>query len=397
MNAHRRFAFRPTDADPSTTIYVDGTEAGYRTLSHWPGNSTPAALKRDLSTGIALAFAALSPREQLAVLGEFEVVANNHYDTDGVLSAFAVLRPELALPRAEVLLDAAATGDFCVWRGEAALATDLTVTALARAPDAPFAAALPPAPSDDERHAAAHAWLLENLPAVLDDPFAWRSLWADEFERILADVRRIEAGTGISVRQFPAEDLALVSSDRPVTSIGLNLAAGDATRVLLVLPSAEGFRYRFRDRVESWFELVSRTPPRRGSLAGAVEELEAAEAAARERRPPGSAPRRGPATPPERSAPALAGRRAPSGAGSPGLAGSSAVAGEASTASAAGPRAPGPRWWWQPPTFPLRELGYGDPAAAETVSFDAPRPERDPPSRLLPSTVIEALRRAFRG
>ena len=73
-----RFLFSPVDADPARTLFVDGTEAGFRSLSHWPGNSTPPPLKRDLSTGIALAWAALSPPERERILGPFDRLANNH-------------------------------------------------------------------------------------------------------------------------------------------------------------------------------------------------------------------------------------------------------------------------------------------------------------------------------
>ena len=336
MSGRLRFEYRPSSADPATTLYVDGTEPGFRSLSHWPGNSTPAALKHDLSTGIALGFVARAPAEQRALLGEFEVVANNHYDTDGVASAFALLFPGPALQWEDELLAAAATGDFSVWRGEEALALDLTVTALAHAPAAPFAAALPPAPDDDARHAAAYAWLLAELPALLEDPLAWRSLWAEEFERTVADVQRIEEGTGISVRHFPEADLALVSSDRPLTSIGLHLAAGDASRVLAVLAARDGFRYRYRERVESWFELVSRRVPPRRDLTAVIAALNAAEGVTR-----------------------------------------------GATA----------QWWSQPAGFPVRELGFGDPAQAAQVNFGDPQAERDPPSRLLPSAVIDALRK----
>ena len=46
-------------------ISVDGAwgQPGLN-LSHWPGNTTPRALRHDLSTGIALAFSRLSPDER---------------------------------------------------------------------------------------------------------------------------------------------------------------------------------------------------------------------------------------------------------------------------------------------------------------------------------------------
>jgi len=338
------FVFLPEGASPADTLYVDGTEAGFRSLSHWPGNSTPAALKHDLSTGIALAWARLSPAERRALLGPFTRVANNHYDTDGALSAFALLRPDEALRREPALLAAAATGDFSVWTDEAALAVDLTVGNLTHSPASPLAldGKLSPGTPDRERWAAGYAWLLEHLPSVLDDPFALRPMWAERHAQVLADVRRVQAGTGISVRRFEEHDLALVSSDRPITSIGLNLAAGDATRVLLVLPSAAGFRYRFRYRVESWFELASRRPPPRSELAPVVAALERAEA--------------------------RAGRSA---------------------------SAPAAHWWCGALGAPVCELGFGAWGSGSGSPFDDPVLEDQPHSALPPSAVVEALVGAF--
>jgi hypothetical protein len=312
---------------------VDGTVPGFRSLSHWPGNSTPAAVKHDLSTGIALNVARLAPEARQALLGDFDEVANNHYDTDGALSAFALLQPEAALAREELLLDAAACGDFSVWRGEDALAVELSVMQLTHGPSSPLAAQMQAGQSDDERHALAYDWLLEHLPEVLDDPFALESLWADEHARIVDDVQRIEEGTGVSARFYPEMDLALVSSDRPITEVGLNHAAGDCSRVLYLLPSREGYRYRFRYRVESWFELVSRKVPPRPSLRPALALLERAEGAAGKGRG---------------------------------------------------------TWWCDDPQSPVCELGFGD-RATRGSAFEAPAVEKDPPSRLLPSTVIDAL------
>jgi len=136
-----------------------------------------------------------------------------------------------------------------------------------------------------------------------------------------------------------------VSSDRSMTSIGLNLAAGDATRVLLVRPSAAGFRYLFRYRVESWFELVSRRPPRRVELTGIVEALDRAEA----------------------------------------------------QASRPAERPPGPpgRWWCGQLEDPVCELGFGSAGGRTGSPFDDPEIEDQPHSALLPSAVIDTLRAAF--
>jgi hypothetical protein len=316
---------------------VDGTEQGFRSLSHWPGNTTPAALRHDLSTGIALAFARLSPAEQRAVVGSFDLVVNNHYDTDGVLSAFALMHPDLALPRAEAMLAAAATGDFGTWNGPDALAVELTVMSITRHRDGPLATQLGPDAEDDLRWAAGYTWLLGEMAGILDQPYTWERLWSERHRRVLADIERIDAGQGISVKAWPEEELALVSSDRPTTSIGLHHAAGDCFRVLLVRPSREGFRYLFRYRDESWFTLASRNPLPRAPLEPVVAALNRAEGSAKQ----------------------------------------------------------GPRWWCGSIDAPVAEMGFGDREQGHNAFFEDPDVESAAPSRLPPSAVLDALREAF--
>ena len=73
---------------------VDGAANPYTvlTLSHWPGNNTPACYKRDLSAEIA--FSVISDP---AFVPPAKIVSNNHYDEDGLVSVFALILPERAL------------------------------------------------------------------------------------------------------------------------------------------------------------------------------------------------------------------------------------------------------------------------------------------------------------
>src|SRR5262245_17179276 len=73
-------------------VVVDGsaTDSTVLTLSHWPGSPTPEELLDDLSAQIA--FRAL---ERPGLLDGIEAVSNNHYDQDGLVSAFTLLEPEM--------------------------------------------------------------------------------------------------------------------------------------------------------------------------------------------------------------------------------------------------------------------------------------------------------------
>ena len=79
-------------------------------FSHWQGNTTPAEVKADTSTEIALNLVA-SPN-RAALTNGIELVTNNHFDTDGVLSVWTVLNGERALAYRDLLIAAAEAGDF---------------------------------------------------------------------------------------------------------------------------------------------------------------------------------------------------------------------------------------------------------------------------------------------
>src|SRR5713101_8757501 len=100
-----------TDALASVPkLSIDGTVANAVHFSHWKGNETPASVKADTSTEIALNLVASSNREELT--RGIDLVTNNHFDTDGVLSVWTVLTGERALPLRDKLIAAAEAGDF---------------------------------------------------------------------------------------------------------------------------------------------------------------------------------------------------------------------------------------------------------------------------------------------
>ena len=114
-------------------LSVDGMTPHGPNLSHWPGNRTPSQWRADLSTGIALRFARAPEADRAAFLGEARHVVNDHYDTDGFGSLLAVLEPEVAFRHEELLLAAAAVGDFGCWVTWRGFAIDRIVKNLATA------------------------------------------------------------------------------------------------------------------------------------------------------------------------------------------------------------------------------------------------------------------------
>lgn len=271
-----------SEPDGAPVVSVDGAwGAPGLNLSHWPGNATPARLRHDLSTGVALAFARLDPEERAQLAAGCVAVANNHYDTDGVCSLFAVLRPEEALKRAELLLDVAAAGDFFQAPSERAVCIDAIVHGFAdplRSPIAGEFAGL----SEVQRHERAARVLVERLPDILDgDLSEWRALW----EPALAELRAGKLALAGSAHDdivhldWSVWTAPVAAADAPFFDPGRHALFGSTARdrVLAVGPRPDGASYRFVIGTLSWFDLAGAPRLARPDLAALALRLNAAE------------------------------------------------------------------------------------------------------------------------
>jgi hypothetical protein len=250
-------------------------------LSHWPGNTTPEALRHDLSTGVALAFGRLRSEERSRLAAGCRAIANNHFDTDGACAMFATRFPALALPRAERLLATAAAGDFYQVPSEEAFALDAAITNLADPERSPWSDRFRGLDTR-ARHAVALEGIAERLPALLDGGFdgalaEFEDLWRNELERLRTDLADLRAATRDDVVHL---DLCVWES-RP----GARFAPGrhalfgstKADRVLAIGPAGGGVTYRLLLSTLSWFDLVSRDALPRPDLASLAERLNEAE------------------------------------------------------------------------------------------------------------------------
>src|SRR5438105_11586193 len=105
-----RFEFYSDAIADLPKLSIDGTVDNAIHFSHWNGNKTPAQVKADTSTEIALNVVAAANREELTQ--GIDLVTNNHFDTDGVLSVWTMLNSERALALRDQLIAAAEAGDF---------------------------------------------------------------------------------------------------------------------------------------------------------------------------------------------------------------------------------------------------------------------------------------------
>src|SRR6188474_602669 len=112
-----RFEYYHEGLAKTPKLSIDGTVDNAIHFSHWKGNETPPSVKADTSTEIALNLVAAPDRDELTQ--RIELVTNNHFDTDGVLSVWTVLTGGRALEQKDKLISAAEAGDFSELTSEA--------------------------------------------------------------------------------------------------------------------------------------------------------------------------------------------------------------------------------------------------------------------------------------
>lgn len=262
-------------------VVVDGspTDGTALCLSHWPNLPVPPGLEEDLSAEMAMAYLA-----RFDLHGPAEIVSNNHFDQDGLVSAFALTDPDAALARRELLIDVAAAGDFATYRLRDAAHISMALAAFGDGTRSP----LGPAGDDYDTWAAAlYTDLLGRLLEMADHPDRYRDLWQDEEETLAASERMVAAGH-VTIEEIPEVDLAVVHVPQGAPDAGGHrfggqwvtglhpMAINNATECCAVL-SVRGQSYTFGYRYETWVQYRSRRPRARVDLGPLAEELTSLE------------------------------------------------------------------------------------------------------------------------
>lgn len=283
-----RFEFYNEGLADVPKLSVDGTVGNAVHLSHWQGNETPARLRADTSTEIALNFVAAPDREEIA--RGARVVTNNHFDTDGVLSVWTVLTGERALELRNPLVQAAEAGDFSEFTGAQAVRASITIqggdSPVAEGLASPLARHLAGGEMVDERRA--YELLLPEVERVLTRTDDYEGLWRDEWARTERALESFAGGRS-RVSEDEVSGLSVVTLDpeiygasgfkptrhaAPYTAITHN-ARG---RVLLVCtPLEDGWSYRVDYPYYSWAMTLVRPRVERVSLDEFAERLNGLE------------------------------------------------------------------------------------------------------------------------
>jgi hypothetical protein len=280
-----RFEYYHAGLENVPKLSVDGLVPNSVHLTHWQGNRTPAQLKADTSTEIALKLVAAPDRTELTQ--GIELVTNNHFDTDGVLSVWTVLNGARALDLRAQLITAAEAGDFSEYTTPQAIRASLVIQGSdAPVPDAGLAAPLARqlnggAAVDEVR---AYELVLPEVERVITrtdeyEPL-WRAAWAEieqaleSFARGASQVAEDKAARLSVVTLAPdlygAHGFSPTRHAAPYTAVARH-ARGEL--FLIAIPMAGGYAYRIDYPYYSWAETVVRPRVTRRDLQPALARL----------------------------------------------------------------------------------------------------------------------------
>ena len=172
-------------------VIVDGSpsDSTRLTLSHWPGSPTPPELLDDLSAQIA--FRAL---ERPSLFDGIEAVSNNHFDQDGLCSAFVLLHPDAAAARRGRVVDVASAGDFATFRDRDSMRIAMAIAAHDDPERSPLDCGVFSGAYDDQC-GALHQELLPRFTDMLDHPDRLEPWWRDEDAHLTESLAAIDDGT----------------------------------------------------------------------------------------------------------------------------------------------------------------------------------------------------------
>ena len=282
-----RFEFYTDAIEDLPKLSVDGTVDNSIHFSHWEGNNTPPEVKADTSTEIALNLVS-SPNRDALTKG-IELVTNNHFDTDGVLSIWTVLNGERALRYRDLLVSAAEAGDFSEHSSDDGVRVSIAIQDSDQASPnnvdgSPLARSLAGAEVDDD--ARAYELVLPEVERLLTNINNYEPLWREGWNTLAAAIESFERGkshvtehNGISLVMLAPElfDGTRFNPTRhaaPYTAIS-KFAHGEL--FVITIPTSGGWFYRLDYPYYSWAETVVRPRVRRRDLTAALQLLNSKE------------------------------------------------------------------------------------------------------------------------
>ena len=280
-----RFEYYSEALDDVPKLSVDGTVSKSIHFSHWQGNETPAELKADTSTEIALNLVTSSKRNELTK--NIDLVTNNHFDTDGMLSVWTVMTGERAAQYRDVLIAAAEAGDFSEYSSADGVRISLAIQGsdqviLGDDTGSPLARLL--AGTDVNDDARCYELIMPEVERLLTNINDYEPLWREGWKNIIDALESFDRGSS-KVIEFADSCVSLITlapeifngegfnptrHSAPYTAIS-KFARGEL--FVIAIPTTDGWFYRIDYPYYSWAETVVRPQIERRDLTNVLNGL----------------------------------------------------------------------------------------------------------------------------
>lgn len=269
-----KFVFYHAAINKARTMMVDGVEEARVNISHWPGNQTPEHLKADTTTEMALNLAVDPYADRL--FENIEFVSNNHFDTDGLLSCWAVLHPREALHHREFLTQAAQAGDFGWFTSPEAVKFDLVISAFENPLRSPLRSQFS-VMNERQQLQLIYDTLLEELPELLSNfEERYRDLYEEEFAQQVEAMLKLTNGTA-KINEYAEAGLSVIES-REKLPLTARFNAAQHDRLLTFVEQEGGRTVDFCYDIVTWFETRTISKRPRIELSPLADRLNLLEA-----------------------------------------------------------------------------------------------------------------------
>lgn len=273
-----KFEFYSEALNSVPKLSLDGTVPNSIHFSHWEDNTTPAEVKADTSTEIALNLVA-SPRRAALTQG-IELVVNNHFDTDGVLSVWTVLNGERALDFRDLLVSAAEAGDFSEHSSDDGVKVSIAIQGGNQAGSnnddaSPLASFLAGQKVDDD--ARAYELVLPEVERLLSNVDAYESLWRDGWNNVALALESFARGDSRIVEHEDSRISLITLAPNLVSPCYAISKYARGEMFLIATPTSGRWFYRLDYPYYSWAETVRRPSIPRRNLTKALATLDEKE------------------------------------------------------------------------------------------------------------------------
>lgn len=265
---------------PNIAVDSIANEGTVITLSHWPNNDTPPSLKTDLSAKSVFIYL-----ETEKGLDNNCAVTTEHFDLDGLVSAYTFMNFDRASAHRQLLIEVAAYGDFRRTRDETALKIAMSLEGI----NNPAQGLLEPSVYRRGSKRRCHEKFKKGLlllDEILSTPSIndFHALWKDDFERYLLTEAVFKAKK-ISLKENHTIDFACfqietsmskpaeIDSNHMETYLGYSIPSfHNRTNCKNTLIYCNGY-VELHQRYEGWVDLGRSVVDHRQDLAALADLL----------------------------------------------------------------------------------------------------------------------------